>query len=186
MRKEIRVLGVDDSPFDKEKYSDVLVVGTYFRGGKMLDGTLSTKVRKDGTNSTRKLVEMINKCKWKSTLRAILLDGIALAGFNVIDIKKLYEKIRIPVIVIMRQYPNKDKIFKALKKIKQEKKVEIIEKAGKIYKLNNIHFQFVGASLEEVEEIINITTTYADIPEPLRIAHIIASGIVNGESNGRA
>lgn len=186
MRKEIRVLGIDDSPFDRKKYTDVLVVGAFFRGGRMLDGILSTKVKKDGINSTSKLIEMINKSKFHPQLRAILLDGIALAGFNVVDIKKLNEKTKIPVIVIMRQYPDKARMFRALRKIKQERKIKLVEKAGSIHKINRIYIQFAGISLEEAEEIIEITTTYADIPEPIRIAHIIASGIVNGESYGRA
>lgn len=186
MRKEIRVLGIDDSAFDKHKDKTVLVVGTFFRGGRMLDGLLSTQVERDGTDATLKLTKMINSSKFHPQLRAILLDGIALAGFNVVDIVELNKKTRIPVIVIMRDYPDKDKMFKALKKIQHEEKIELVEKAGEIYKHNNIHFQFTGITQEEVGEIIDITTTYADIPEPLRIAHIIATGIVRGESYGRA
>ena len=86
----------------------------------------------------------------------------------------------------MRSHPNIPSIKKALKKIKQEKKIKLLKKAGKIHKLEKIHIQFKGLTLKEAKEIIDITTTYADIPEPLRIAHIIASGIVKGESYGRA
>ena len=186
MRKEIRVLGVDDSPFDKKKYTNVLVVGTFFRGGRSLDGILSTEVRKDGMNATSKLIEMVNKSKFRSQLRAILLDGIALAGFNVVDIRRLNHRTSIPVIVVMRDYPNKVKVFQALRKIKQASKIKLIEKAGEIHKVGKIHIQFVGLSLEDAEEIVEITTVHADIPEPIRVAHIIAAGIVNGESCGRA
>ena len=35
--------------------------------------------------------------------------------------------------------------------------------------MNKIYIQIAGISLEEAREIVNITTTYADIPEPLRI-----------------
>jgi uncharacterized protein len=185
MKPEIRVLGIDDGPHDFNT-KEVLVIGAFFRGGKMLDGILSTKIKKDGYNATHKLISMINNSKFKPQLRAILLDGIALGGFNVIDIQALGKKINIPVIVIMREYPNKPKMFKALNKINQSEKINLIEKAGEIFKINNIHIQFTGASFEQAKEIIKITTTYADIPEPLRIAHIIASGIVKGESYGRA
>ncbi len=186
MRKEVRVLGIDDSPFEKKKNQDVLVIGTYFRGGQFMDGLLSTKIRKDGTNSTNKLIESINRCRWKSTIRAILLDGIALGGFNIVDIEKLNQKTNIPVIVVMRRYPDMDEIRKALRKMGKEPRMSLLEKAGPIYKLKKIHIQFAGLTKQEAEEIINITTTYADIPEPLRIAHIIAAGIIKGESKGRA
>jgi hypothetical protein len=186
LRKEIRVLAVDDSPFDKNKQEDVLVIGTYFRGGQFMDGLLSTKVRKDGTNSTKKLTDVINRCKWRSTIRAILLDGIALAGFNIVDIKKLNKATSIPVIIVIRKYPNISEMEKALKKMKKQSRINLIEKAGEIYRVKNIYIQIAGISIEKAKEIIEITTTYADIPEPIRIAHIIAAGIVKGESKGRA
>ena len=89
LKKEIRVIGIDDSPFDKFKKGKVLVVGTVFRGGLYLDGILSTKVIIDGNDATTKIIEMINKCKFKPQLQCIFLDGIAVGGFNVIDIKEL-------------------------------------------------------------------------------------------------
>ena len=44
MKSQIRVIGIDDSPFDKNSNKKVLVVGTIFRGGDFMDGLLSTKV----------------------------------------------------------------------------------------------------------------------------------------------
>lgn len=186
LRKELRILGIDDSPFDQNKRSDVLVVGAFFRGGRSLEGVMSTKVRKDGINSTANIIKMVNKSKFKSQIRAILLDGIALAGFNVVDIEKLNTSTNIPVIVVMRKYPQKKDMFKALKKIGQPKKINLIEKAGEIHKSDKIYIQFSGIRLNEAKQIISLATTRSDIPEPIRIAHIIATGIVSKESYGRA
>lgn len=186
MKSEIRILGIDDGPFERKGRKAVLVVGTVYKGGKMLDGVLSTKVKKDGNNSTKKLIEMINSSKYKPQLKAILLDGISLGGFNVIDIHNLHKKTSIPVIVVMREFPNKPKIFKALEKINQSRKMKLIEKAGEIFKINKIYIQTAGIAPEKAKEIIEIATTIADIPESLRIAHIIASGVVKGESYGKA
>lgn len=185
-KKEIRVIGIDDSPFRKFVKKDILVVGTIFRGGSWLDGLLSTKVRIDGNNGTKKLIEMINKSKFKVQLRAILLDGIALGGFNIIDILKLYEKTKIPVIVVVRRMPDIETIKRTLVKIRQAKKIKLIEKAGEVKKINNIYIQFRGLSLQMAKEILNITCTRSYIPEPIRAAHLIASGIVTGESRGKA
>jgi uncharacterized protein len=186
MRNEIRVLGIDDSPFDPYKKKNVLVVAVFYRGGKFLDGILSTNIRKDGVNATIKVASMVNKSKFRSQLRAILLDGISLGGFNILDINELYRKTKIPVIVVMRNYPNIHNIFQALKKINKEKRMKLIIKAGQIYKVNKIHIQIAGTTVENARNIIRITTTNSNIPEPLRIAHIIATGIIKGESHGRA
>ena len=44
IKKEIRVLGIDDAPFNKFKDKQVLVIAAFYRGGHFLDGVLSTKI----------------------------------------------------------------------------------------------------------------------------------------------
>ncbi|MBW2989119.1 DUF99 family protein [Candidatus Woesearchaeota archaeon] len=185
-KKEIRTLGIDDSPFRKFTKGDVLVVGTLFRGGMILDGLVSTKVRIDGRNSTEKLARMINRSKFRRQLRCILLNGIALGGFNVVDIKELNKKTGIPVIVVIRKYPDFKKIEDTLKRINKKGKYELIQKAGPVEKTDKIYIQRKGISKEKAKEIIKITCTRSLIPEPIRAAHLIAGGIVNGESRGKA
>jgi hypothetical protein len=186
MKKEIRVLGIDDAPFDKFKKGNVLVVGTIFRGGSWLDGLLSTKVRIDGNNSTDKLIKMINKCKFKPQLQAIILDGIAFGGFNIVDVKKLSKKTSIPVIIVIRHMPDFKKIKETLKKLGKEIKYKLIEKAGEVHKVGKIYVQINGISLKGADEVLKITCTRSLLPEPIRVAHMIAAGIVLGESKGKA
>ena len=185
LKREIRILGIDDSPFDKFKDKKSLVIGTFFRGGSSIDGVLSTTVSVDGNNSTEKLAALINRSKFKPQLQAVLLDGIAVAGFNVVDINKLYEKTKIPVIVVMRDYPDMIKMKAALKRLGMERKIQLIEKAGEIHRAGNVYIQVAGTSLEKAREIIRITCTRSNIPEPLRTAHLIAAGIKKGESSGK-
>jgi len=185
IRKEIRILGIDDSPFQINS-RNVKIIATFFRGGAILDGILSTTVTKDGINSTKKIAEMINCSKFSSQIRAVLINGIAVAGFNVIDINKLHKLTKIPIIVVMRAYPDKEKMFRSLEKINQERKIGLIKDAGIIHKHKRIHFQLVGTTINKAKEIIDLSTTNSDIPEPIRVAHIIASGIIKGESKGQA
>jgi len=110
VKKEIRVIGIDDAPFNKFNDSKVLVVGVVMRGGSWVDGILSTKVAVDGDDSTKKIIEMINKCKFKPQLQCIFLDGIAVGGFNVIDVKELSKKTKLPVMVIIRRQPDIENI----------------------------------------------------------------------------
>jgi len=186
MKEEIRLIGIDDAPFDKFSEKECLVVGTIYRGGNYMDGLLSTKVKIDGDDATKKVAAMINKCKFKKQLRCIMLDGIALAGFNVIDINELHRKTRMPVIVIMRKYPRIGEMEKALHKLKMGNKMELIKKAGEIHKAAGLHIQVCGINVSKAEQMIKLSKTHSNIPEPLRIAHIIASGIKEGQSRGRA
>lgn len=186
MKREIRVIGIDDGPFNKFQEKEALVVGTVFRGGEWLDGVLSTKIKVDGTDSTTKLVSMINKCKFKSQLQCIILDGIALGGFNVVDIERLHLETKIPVIVVMRKYPRYEKIKTALKKIRKMNRYKLIEKARKPIKIGKIYAQLIGIEKKEAEKILKITCTRSHLPEPIRTAHIIGAGIIKGESKGDA
>lgn len=187
VKKEIRVIGIDDSPFEKfSKRKKTLIIGTIFRGGSWLDGVLSTKVTIDGDNSTSELIKMINKCKFKPQLQCILLDGIAFGGFNIIDIEKLNKQTKIPVAVIIRKKPDIQNIKKVLTKINKKDKIKLIEKAGIPIKINKIYVQFKGLTLDELKDILKVTCTRSLIPEPIRIAHLIAQGIYFGESKGKA
>ena len=186
LKKEIRVIGIDDSPFRKFKKGKVLVVGTVFRGGLFLDGVLSTKVSIDGNDSTKKLIDMINKCKFKPQLQCIFLNGIAVAGFNVIDVKELNKKTKLPVVVIIRRKPNIEKIKKTLVKINKKSKIRLIEKAGSVIPAGKIYMQITGISIEKAKEILKIVCTRSLIPEPIRMSHLIASGITDGQSRGKA
>ena len=189
MKREIRVLGIDDAPFER-KDNEVLLVAPFFRGGRLMDGLLSTKVERDGDDATVKIIEMVNKSKFSSQLQAILLDGIAFGGFNVVNIHSINKNTSIPVITIIRKYPDFSAIKATLKKLGMEKKYQLMELAGDPQSVEvnktKIWFQHTGCTKETAEEIIRITTIHGNLPEPLRIAHIIGQGIVVGESRGRA
>ncbi len=197
VKKELRILGIDDGPFNKFKDKKCLIVATVFRGGNFMDGLLSTEVRIDGLDSTTKLIKIIKKTRHIGQLQCIMPGGITLAGFNVIDIQKLNKKTKLPVIIIIRRKPDLKKIKRALKRANKntwKKKMNLMKKAGKIHRLKlkmnkknkNLYFQIAGIKENKAKEIIKISTTHAIIPEPIRIAHIIASGLVLGESHGRA
>ena len=186
MKKEIRLLGIDDGPFTKFGNGKVIVIGAIFRGGLWLDGILSTKVAVDGDDATEKLAGMVNRCKFKPQLHCILLDGISLGGFNIVDIQKLSKKTTIPVIVVMRRFPRLAEIHAILKRLGQKAKLKFLANAGPIVKVGEIFVQLAGLEISKAREILKVACTRSNIPEPLRAAHMIASGVVKGEIRGRA
>lgn len=186
MKKEIRVLGIDDSSFNKFQDKKVFVIGAFFRGGDWLDGIMTTKARVDGNDATGNIIKMVRKSKFRPQIQAILLDGIAVGGFNVIDIDRLNKKIRIPVIVVIRKYPDFRRIFSVLARLKMKKKIDIIKRAGEPVKVGRLYVQSRGVSEQDVREILRITCTRSFVPEPIRVAHLIGQGISLGESKGNA
>ncbi|MFO8016556.1 MAG: DUF99 family protein [Candidatus Woesearchaeota archaeon] len=186
MKKQIRIAGIDDAAFDKFSDKKAKVIGAFFRGGDFIDGVISSEIDVDGTDSTRKISEMILKSRFRPQLQAIILDGIAVGGFNVVDINSLNRKTGIPVIVVIRRMPDLKRIHSTLEKLGMEKKTRLLEKAGKPVKIGRIYVQYAGIEEGEVKEIIGITCTHSYIPEPVRVAHLIGQGISMGESRGNA
>lgn len=183
IKPEIRVLGIDDGAFIPHVKGLATVVGVVFRGGYWLDGVMSTKVEVDGLDATDKIASMITASPHYKQLRVILLNGVTCAGFNVVDIKKLYEKTRLPVIAVTRDIPNFKDIRKALENLPcGEKRWKAIRGTGELFEVsvrNNktrIYMQISGICEEEACKILQLTSTRSDIPEALRVAHLIASG----------
>jgi endonuclease V-like protein UPF0215 family len=190
MKNEIRLLGIDDSPFSfLDEFS--IIVGVIMRGGNYIEGVLCRKIRVDGCDATDLCIDMIIKTRHKQQLRLLLLNGITFSGFNVIDIEKIFLETNLPVLTITRDKPDFNKIKKALIQnfSDWDKRFNLIEK-GKLDKIktnfNPIYIKRVGINLREAKEIIKLSTIRGVIPEPLRIAHLIASGIIRGESYGKA
>lgn len=187
IKPEIRVLGIDDSALIDR---DVVIIGAFMRGGEQLDGVLCSKVTKDGMDATDKIISMVNGSKHCGQIRVIMLDGVTYAGFNTVDINRLYEETHIPVIIFMRSCPDFEKIRLALDHLpEKEARWEIIQRAGKIYRIdgrNPVFIQICGIDKENAIQIVRMTSTHGNIPEPLRLAHLIATGVVLGESTGKA
>ena len=120
-----------------------------------------------------------------------MIDGVSLGGFNIININKLYEHTKLPIVTVTRDEPNFDKIKQALQKnFKDWKERWTILTYGNIYtvktKHNPIYVKCAGIEIKKAEEIISISTIRGVVPEPIRVAHVIASGVVRGESYGKA
>jgi endonuclease V-like protein UPF0215 family len=187
VRRYSHVIGFDDAPFSRNHRGDVLVVGTVFSGLR-LEGILSGKVRRDGANSTRTLIQLVGKSRFAPQVQLILLQGIAFAGFNVIDIQGLRANLRVPVVAVSRKQPDLNAIRQALlsKVPGGKRKWALIERLGTMERVGNIYVQHAGITLTEVKELIQQLAVNSALPEPLRMAHLIAGGIILGESKHRA
>jgi endonuclease V-like protein UPF0215 family len=190
IKQEIRVLGIDDSALISDS---IMIVGAFFRGGNWLDGVMRSEITRDGMDGTDVIIKMVKASKHYGQIRVIMLDGITYGGFNPIDIVRLNEETGIPVIVVMRACPDFEKIEAAVKHLSQpEERLWIIYRAGKIVKVvtkdasNPVYIQWTGIDKNDARKIVKLTATRSNVPEPIRVAHLIATGIICGESRGKA
>lgn len=195
VKPEIRVIGFDDGSFEPHTEGSTCLVGVVSRGGQWIDGVLVDEVEIDGTDSTSTMIDMINKSRHKEQLRIILTSGITFAGFNVLDVNDLFERTGLPVIVVSREEPDMDSVKQAIKNVPEwEDRWKKLSSAGDIFPVkiqssdareSTIYLQAVGMTKEDAKKVVKTVSTRSSIPEPLRIAHLVATAIARGESVGR-
>ena len=187
IKPEIRVLGIDDGPFPPRTKGKVLLVGVVCRGGRWVDGVLSTHVDADGTDATERIIEMITTTKHRGQLRVVMTQGVTFAGFNVIDIQEISRRTGLPVIAVSKERPNFRRVKRAIKNLQDwQKRWRMLGAAGKLHPIKrgafSTHIQLAGVELEDAKRVVEMTSVRGLVPEPLRLAHLIARGVVKGES----
>ncbi len=189
MKHNIRALGVDDSYFIPHQGGCVKMVGVVVRTPNYLEGVLIREIQVDGLDATDALLDMLST-RFGQQIKVIFTQGLTFGGFNMVDIVKLYGKSGIPVISVVRRKPDMGRIKEALQGHFKDWKLryEILTQK-EIREISNgkfkIYVQFAGIEEEEARKTIENFTVRGAMPEPLRMAHIIASALHFGESKGK-
>jgi len=209
----VNVIGFDDGPFPRAHRGDVLLVGAVCSGTR-LDGVVTGRIRRDGANATARMIELVRSSQFGEAVRAVMLQGIAVGGFNVVDVHALSGALGVPVLVVVRKAPDMAAVRRALfspdprdrPRVQGARhKWKLIEHAGPIEPLGpsrrslrgtapsglrtagpRLWVQRVGLSVDEARRLAAATTLHGNVPEPLRLAHLIAGALVVGRSRGRA
>ena len=190
MKANARVLGIDDAPFSFRD-AETEVVGVVVRAPSYVEGVMMSRVAVDGRDATSRLAAMIGRSRFRDNLALVLLDGAALGGFNVVDIAALHEETGIPAATVTRDEPDPGAIEKALRARfpDAEERLAVLRRQG-LTKVATAHkplyVSCAGMGPREVAEAIGKCTVRGALPEPIRIAHIVATAVKKGESRGRA
>ncbi|XRO74696.1 DUF99 family protein [Methanocaldococcus sp. 28A] len=178
MKDEIEVIGFDDAPFNRTD-KECILIGTYMRGNKIIDGIYFRKFKRDGMDVTEKIIDIIKE-KHYQKIKVIFLSGITFGGFNIANLWKINKETKKPVVVVIDKYPNKKKIFSALKKYfnDADERIELINSFPEPERIDNIYVQYIGADIDFVKNVIKKTRLKSKFPECLRISHLIGRGFL--------
>ncbi len=190
MKPQSRVVGVDDSPFTFEE-EQVILAGAVVRLPAYLEGVLVGTATVDGDDATERIAAMVGGSKFAEGASLVLLDGGAVGGFNVVDVDALAEALALPVATVTRRAPDMGAIETALKaKFEDwETRLERLTRhpLREVETSHNpLYVQCVGIEPQEAEWAIRRSTVRGVVPEPLRVAHLVATAVKRGESHGRA
>lgn len=190
MKENRRILAIDDGPF---KFGDPTadIVGVLSRGPSYIEVIMKSYVEVDGRDSTEKIISMIKSSGYTEQVSLILLDGAAFGGFNVFDIFEINEKLDIPVMTVTRRSPDIERIKNALSAHFEDwsERLAIITK-GNIHELTvnggKVYVKPAGLEISEGRAVLTRFTVQGLIPEPLRMAHMVAAVLKKNISSGKA
>lgn len=186
----MRVLGIDDSPFSFSS-GKVLLVGAVVRLPNYLEGVMRTECAVDGTDANQAIEGMLLRSRYREQLKLVLLDGAAVGGFNVVDIDLLHRRTGLPFATVTRDPPDMEKVAAALRKHfgDWEERLEVIAR-HRLRPVDTGHKPLLVASVGmdegEADRLIARSVVRGVVPEPVRVAHLIAAAMARGESKGRA
>lgn len=177
MKSEIRTIGFDDSPHTDAE-GRVPVVGVHMRGALRVEGLLATSVARDGDDATNRIARVVADSGLRG-VKALLLDGASFAGFNVVDLEGLFQETRIPCLAFAKGVPDVASMRAALRHVPNpEGKWALLERRRVVTlptQTTPLTVSFAGMDERGAVEILAATTAHGLVPEPLRLAHLIAA-----------
>lgn len=185
--RTIRVLGVDDAHYaDKSHGSRVNIAGVVC-GGTRFEGMLWGTLAKDGMDATERIVDLVRESKFAPQLHLVLLDGITFGGCNVVDLPVLSRQLDLPVVAVMRRLPSMENFKHVVHLLPDSaERWRRTLAAGDVHQVDGWVFQCVGEEPTAVANALSRLTDNGKVPEALRIAHLIGSAVMLGESTNRA
>jgi hypothetical protein len=181
-KKAFRALGVSES-FVKGKSKKSILAGVVMRADKDIDGFAFSKATVGGMDATEKVIGM-HKTLGRDDVNLLLLNGCVISWYNVIDLHKVAEETGLPLIcVTYEESEGLDKYFKELFPENWESRVQVYHENEERTPLelktgHTIYVRFLGMSFEEAKRILDKFTSNGAIPEPLRVARLLARAAV--------
>lgn len=184
--RTIRVMGFDDAPFTRPSCDPVPVAGVVCAGTRF-EGMVWDQVEADGWDATDVLCRMVIGSKFHSQIHLVLLDGISVAGMNVIHLPALAQEIERPCVSVMRRPPNLEAMEYVIRQLPDpQRRWAILQQAGTIHPHPPFYFQVEGADPAVIAPVLERLTDRGHVPEALRIAHLVTAAVVKGESGRQA
>ncbi|MFQ5475549.1 MAG: DUF99 family protein [Nitrosopumilus sp.] len=180
-KKGLRGLAIAES--FKQNSLKSIFSGIVMRRDFVIDGFVFGSATLEGDDATDTILEMYDDLQ-RPDISYVLISGLIVSMYNIINIKKLYESLKIPIIGI--SYNDSSGLEDALKhhfSNSFESKIIAYQKLGKREKitLNTSHDVFIrkeGCTLNDVKHLLNALTLHGSVPEPIRVSQLLAKTLL--------
>ncbi|MGP8076609.1 MAG: DUF99 family protein [Thermoplasmata archaeon] len=174
------MIGVDDGAFDRDdRYAPIAAVALSLP--EHVEAVRTGRVRVDGTDGTRRVVALVRSLGSLDSVRAVLLDGAVVGGFNVLNLDLLHRELGLPIVAVTRRPPEFARIRAALVKWfpRTANARWALLRAHRLFPVPTtgqpILAAAVGCTRRDAARLVQRSTVRGHWPEPLRLAHLVAS-----------
>jgi endonuclease V-like protein UPF0215 family len=181
-KPHLRVAAFDDGPFRRgDRYAPLAGV-VYDTPGTIESVRLGT-VRVDARDATEMLGRWLRRPPFGPDVRAVLLDGITVGGFNLVDVEALSRISGRPVVALTRTAPDLPAMRRAIAQYfprTRAARQRVIGRAPPHRVVLRDRTRFVtaaGCTLMEARALLERTTVRGAWPEPLRVAGLLARAV---------
>jgi uncharacterized protein len=181
-KPHLRLAAVDDGPFTRrQRYAPLVAVVVSLPSS--VEAIAVDRVRIDGTDATERILAVLRGLPQLPGIRTLLLDGIAVGGFNVLDLARLHRELGIPIISVTRRAPDFGAIEAALRAYfpRDARRRYALIRAFPLRRVTTggvpIWAASVGLSAVEAATVIHRAALQGYWPEPLRLAHLVARAL---------
>lgn len=180
-KQGIRGLAISES--FKENSTKSIFSGVVMRGDFLIDGFVFGSSTLEGDDATDTILKMFDHLK-RTDISYVLISGLIVSMYNIVNIKKLAGAFQIPIIGISFNYSlGLEDAIKHHFPNSYESKLVAYRKLGNREKvtLDNSHIVYVrkeGCTLSDVKRLLNKLTLHGSIPEPIRVSQLLAKTLL--------
>ncbi len=176
-KKGLRGLAIAES-FKEDSRSSTLA-GVVMRRDFIIDGFVFGHATIEGNDVTDAILQMHQKLN-RDDISFVMISGLIMSMYNIVDIKKIWNTLAIPIIGVT--YDDSKGIEPAIKyhfPDSYQSKMAEYNKLGPRTKISlhtghNLYLRIEGCTIQETKKLLDAFTLQGAIPEPLRVAHMLA------------
>jgi endonuclease V-like protein UPF0215 family len=181
-KKGIRAFGVAES-FVKGRSRRSVVAGVVMRADGVLDGFGFATVAVGGMDATPRICAMFDALN-RDDVNLVLLNGCVISWYNVIDLHHLAAATGLPVICVTYE-PSEGlgRYFREYFPDDWQRRMAVCQRNGPRTPLtlrtgHVVYARFLGLREAEARGVLNKFTAFGSVPEPLRVARLIARSLM--------
>jgi len=179
----LRALGIAESYSGREQST---LAGVVMRKDLRIDGVAFARVTVGGSDATDAVVRLFIRLA-RRDINLLMIGGSVIAWYNIIDPAAVHAATGLPVIVvtyeesegldedIRRHFPGDDERLAAYRRLGDRTPV-------RLHSGYTLFIRPYGLSLEDAARLCNDFTREGRMPEPVRVARLIARGVVRSSA----